>query len=92
MSDERMVFLRGRSNQDMALEDLRRAWEKTHPEVQEYLLNWLSCTDADSVRRRCADLPDMVIMFFQNAAICGIREAVLQHVTVQGEGNSDGGV
>jgi len=83
--DERIAFLRGRSNQDMALEELRSVWEKTDDAVQDFLFNWLATEDVESVRRRFTEFPDQAIRFFQQAAACGIREAVLLHASAGGD-------
>ena len=87
--DERVAFLRGRSNQDMALEELRGVWENTDPAVQDFLFNWLSTENVESVRRRFTEFPDQAVRFFQTAAACGIREAVLQHASVGGDEESE---
>ena len=82
---ERRCFLRGRSNQDMALAELQKVWAATDEAVQDFLFNWLATDDVASVRRRFVEFPDQAVRFFQMAAACGIREAVLAHASVSSD-------
>ena len=79
---DKTIRIKGLATQDHELEMLRNTWERTPMDVRADFLDWLACEDSEESKQQVQDFPLQWFPFIQQAACCGIREAVLRHAAL----------